>query len=266
MAATDVPENQAQRTGNRTLEFDLVVYMLITLTALVLIILIVPIEISAGTGTDSLTQILKYRQDLLTVIVTAFSAWIGAGAAYFFGRENMREATKSMLEMRQLPPREKLRQISLKELPPRPITWKVTTSDPVLTIYEKLKKDISWWFIVITRDDETLETVIEEEAVWRYIDSLAAQGKKPEEVLKEKDQDTYVITVAKLLDFIETDTKLKKKVRDIYLKATNDNTLGAVNDQMMEKGLFLAIITNESDKPVSYVSSDDIRKAFLTMT
>jgi hypothetical protein len=243
-------------------EFLLVVSMLVVLTGLVFIVLVIPIQGISVTESASIDQVLKFRQEILTIIVTAFSAWIGAGAAYFFGRENMRAATEAMLLMRSLPPREKLRQILLKELPPRPITWKVKMSDPLLTVYDKLVKDVAWWFIVVTKEDETLETVIEEEAVWRYIDSLAVAGKNPAEVMKDGNT-----TVKALLDFLgeAANKKLAGKTKGIYIPVTSDTTLGAVNDQMMGKGVYLAIITDESKRPVSYVSTDDIRKEFLKM-
>jgi hypothetical protein len=246
-------------SGDKKPEFQLVVYMLITLTALVFIVLIIPIQLSSSPDANSLTQILKYRQDILTVIVTAFSAWIGAGAAYFFGRENLRDATKGMLDMRELPPREKLRQIPLKELPPRPITWKVNTDTPLKKVYDKLIKDVNWWFIVITKKDDSLETVIEEEAVWRYIDELRKESQNTDDILEKN-------SVGKLLEFIHKDSKLANKVDGIFVKVSNNYTLGVVNDLMLDHGVFLAIITDDSNKPLSYVSSDDIRKAFMKMT
>ncbi len=261
MDTSENKRNISQNSGIRGAEFTLVVCMLIVLTALVFAILIIPMQWSTGAGTTSLSEILKFRAEILTVIITAFSAWIGAGAAYFFGRENMREATQAMLDMRQLPPREKLRQISLKELPPRPITWKVNTEDFLITVYDKLKTDVSWWFIVITKKDGSLETVVHEEAIWRFIDSLALDGKKPDEELKK-------ITVQALLDYLkeEKNKDLATKVKDIYIRVTYDYTLGAVNDLMLDKKLFLSIITDESNKPVSYISSDDVRREFLKMS
>lgn len=261
MSGVDIISSSGDDPRWKGPEFLLVVSMLIVLTGLVFIVLTIPIQgVTAGTG--SVTEILKFRQEILTIIVTAFSAWIGAGAAYFFGRENMRAATDAMLMMRALPPRERLRQVLLKELPPRPITWKVKVSDPLQTVYDKLVKDVGWWFVVIAKDDETLETVIDEEAMWRYIDSLATAGKKPAEVLAEANS-----TVKVLLDFLKdpTNETLAKKTRDIYIPVTGDSTLGAVNDLMMSRGVYLAIITDESKRPVSYVSTDDIRKEFLKM-
>ena len=43
---------------------------------------------------------LAYRKDVLSIIITAFGAWVGAGAAYFFGRENLRVAMDGLLAMR----------------------------------------------------------------------------------------------------------------------------------------------------------------------
>lgn len=261
MGVLEKSNNTTQGTGRQNLEFYLVVWLLIILSFLVALVLIIPIQGLWGAPAPSITEALKFRQEILTIIVTAFSAWIGAGAAYFFGRENMREATQGMLNMRQISPRERLRQIAVKELPPRPITWSVTTEDPLKKVYDKLKGDVTWWFIVVTKkDDGSLVTVLEEEALWRFIDSEAAEGKKPGEAFAGK-------TVQDLLNYLKgnKNKNLAKKVCNIFLKITNDHTVGAVNDQMLEKRVFLSIITDGSNRPVSYVSSDDIRREFMKM-
>ena len=70
--------------------------MLIVLVVLVLILLLVPVDVAQG-AIPTFDQMADYRMSLLTLIVTVFGAWVGAGAAYFFGRENLKEAADSML-------------------------------------------------------------------------------------------------------------------------------------------------------------------------
>lgn len=82
------------------LEYYLAISMLIALVILVIIVLYVPLS-----GNDT----LEFRRTSLTLIVTAFSAWIGAGAAYFFGKENLRVATESLTSVI-TPPKERLAQ------------------------------------------------------------------------------------------------------------------------------------------------------------
>jgi hypothetical protein len=81
-------------------EFLLVVVMLFVLLLLVLLILWAPIP-NVSSDAEA-TMALDYRKNILTVIITAFGAWVGAGAAYYFGRENLREASQSLLPMRSL--------------------------------------------------------------------------------------------------------------------------------------------------------------------
>ena len=105
-------------------ELALVVIMLFCLVALVIIILWMPLGPPAGVGSynetsmmDLTNTILKSRTELLTIIITAFGAWVGAGAAYFFGRENLKQAMDGMLSAIDSP-RQKLQKTKIKSLPP----------------------------------------------------------------------------------------------------------------------------------------------------
>ena len=74
----------------------LVAIMLIVLFFLVVAVLhmsVVPVATNQSLNATQVTQILDFRKNILAIIITAFGAWIGAGAAYFFGRENQREAS-----------------------------------------------------------------------------------------------------------------------------------------------------------------------------
>ena len=93
-----------------TPEFLLVVVMLIALVLLVVGVLWIPVDPPDCDTTTTFMDVLNYRKSILAVIVTAFGAWVGAGAAYFFGRENLREASASLLAMREPSAKDRLRQ------------------------------------------------------------------------------------------------------------------------------------------------------------
>jgi hypothetical protein len=60
--------------------------MLGILCLLILLLLILPLRNG---------NFIEYYKWALTTLMGAFGAWIGAGAAYFFGRENLKESSES---------------------------------------------------------------------------------------------------------------------------------------------------------------------------
>jgi len=155
---------QEQRSW-KTPEFVLVIYMLTTLTVLVFLILFIPPLAFTDIAIDVkelAKDYLEYRKTLLSIILTAFGAWIGAGAAYYFGRENMAEASRSLLAMKEPSPRERLRRTSIRLIPPKPLDWKVKTGEELKAVVDKLRSETGKWFIPIVKDDGTLENIVHE--------------------------------------------------------------------------------------------------------
>ncbi len=81
--------------------------MLAALTILVIWITSSPFPDGPGMNTTA-ALVLDYRKNLLAVLVTTFGAWVGAGAAFYFGRENLKDATKSLLEAQGVTGKERL--------------------------------------------------------------------------------------------------------------------------------------------------------------
>jgi hypothetical protein len=207
-------------------------------------------------GTDtSMTakDLLDYRQSILATIVTAFGAWVGAGAAYFFGRENLREATQTILQMREPSPSERLRQTPIREIPPRPVDWLVKIGRPVGEVMDRLKKEPGRWFIPIIHEDETLVTVLEEEAVFRYVMDIYEQGK---DITANK-------TMTDVLNYLEGQKELQKRTKDIFVEVKLNKSAGFADDLMKDKGVKLGIITNENGKPTHFITTDDLRRVLM---
>jgi hypothetical protein len=155
-------------------EFWLVVVMLVALLILLWVLLLQQIPkpdvslltddgkktITLAAITDYNEKMLAHRKDMLSIIITAFGAWVGAGAAYFFGRENLRVAADSLLAMRDLSPRDRLRRTSIKQIPPTPIDWTVKKSTKLSEVKDALTQKPERWFVPVVKDDGTLETVI----------------------------------------------------------------------------------------------------------
>jgi hypothetical protein len=242
-----------------SLEFWLVVIMLIVLCVLIIIVLWVPIAIPANQVTDketTLKDLLDYRANILSLIITAFGAWVGAGAAYFFGRENLRVAADSLLAMRDLSPRERLRRTSIKQIPPTPLDWTVKKTTPVKEVQDKLVAEPARWFIPILRDDGALEGVINEEAVWRFLLDQPEPPAAPPDPAAPPAQKT----VADVLTFLEA--KDLGRFRQIHVSVAIGTTVGAANDLMDSKHVFLAIVETDG-KPTHCFTTSEVRKLLL---
>jgi len=241
----------------KTPEFVLVVIMLVVFTALVIAVLFMPLTIPAGDTNTRLMDLLDFRKNILAVLITAFGAWVGAGAAYFFGRENLREATNSLLAMRELSPRERLRRTLLREMPLRPIDWAVKASDDLKVVIDKLKAEPERWFIPIVRDDGSLETIIHEQAVWRFVDKESAAGTAYDKILEKK--------VSHLLDYVKGTPSLARDAQ-IYVSMTLDRNASDAHDMMQQRGVYLAVITDEKGRPTQYVTTGDLRAVLLQVS
>ena len=243
----------AIRPRRPAFEFWLVIVLLAVLTILVVAILAWPITVpdkdQQVTGKEvTLRDVLEHRVTLLSLVITAFGAWVGAGAAYFFGRENLRVAADSLLAMHDASPRERLRRTPVQQLPPRPLTWAVKASDPIQAVKDKLEAEPELWFVPVVKADGTLETVINEEGVLRYLLTVPSPPAAAPKTVKD------------LLDFLNDPAR--KRFRDVHVSVTPDTTVSAANDLMESKGTALAIVETDG-KPTHFLTTGDVRKLML---
>ena len=241
-------------TRRPSFEFWLVVVMLGVLTLLVAGVLVVP---QKWVGTDNQISILTWRKDVLAIIITAFGAWVGAGAAYFFGRENLRVAADSLLAMRDISGKERLRRTSIQQIPPTPIDWTVKRTDKISDVKKALVDKPERWFVPVVKEDGTLDTVVNEEAVWRYL-----IDKAPADTATQAEKDAFAnATVDDLIKYVET-TDTLKRFMNIHAVASMETNVGAANDLMDSRHVFLAIVTSEG-KPTHFFTTSEVRKLLL---
>ena len=81
---------------SRNMELVLIGALLLSLVGLIWLVLKIPADFITGTYDNDPETILRFKRWLIALLVTTFSVWIGAGAAYFFGRENLREAIEGI--------------------------------------------------------------------------------------------------------------------------------------------------------------------------
>jgi hypothetical protein len=237
-----------------TPEFVLVVTMLAVLTILVIYVLNLPIKITGATGEEVVVQTrdsLDHRQTILSLILTAFGAWVGAGAAYFFGRENLETAARSLLAMREPSPRERLRRTSIREVRPRPIDWTVTREETVASVVDKLTKSPERWYAVVVAADGKLDTVLHEEAIWRYVAESAQAGT------------AYADATAKKLGEMLEAMKDQPVAAANYVAVSLDQSAAEAHDSMLAKNVYLAIVTEPSGKPTHFITTGDLRRVLM---
>ncbi|AUB54910.1 hypothetical protein BK007_01995 [Methanobacterium subterraneum] len=248
------------RRGFWTPEFALVTVMLFSLIILIFLVLGVPtdwlVPISSTNSTLASTEVLEFRRTILTVIITAFGAWVGAGAAYFFGRENLRVASQSLLDMREPSAKEILNQLSIKDLLPKPITWKVKSDDEIESVVDKLKKEPKLWFIPVKKDDGKY-TIIHEEAIWRFLDNVQiSKNTLSYNDIKKKPMN-------EVLTYIDSNKDLKF-LKDIHVSTSLEKSAADTYNQMIAEDKTLAIIIAlESDQPTHYITSSDIKDSLM---
>jgi len=158
-------------------------------------------------------------------------------------------ATDGLLQMRGLTARERLSRTSIKQIPPTPIPpdWNVKKDSLISAVKQQLMDQPDRWFIPILKDDGTLDTVVNEEAVWRFLVDLGTQ-------LQQQ-------TVDNLLKYIEERDPLKR-FKDIYVTVTMETTVGTANDLMDTRHVFLAIVVADR-KPTHFFTTSEVRKLLL---
>lgn len=240
-------------------EFILVCFLLLALLLAMLMIF------TLVTGTDA-TATQANRKDLLAIILGAFGAWIGAGAAYFFGRENLRAATDSMLRMRAVSPQERLMQTALgnMKLDPMPRTFQIGTQ--LREVVEWLKEDADRFFVVIVKKDGRVDKAIESEAVYRYLLDTDAKADQEKNTLEHAV--AYLEGQVKLLEDSGEHEQAEhmKSLVNAAVVLKDSESAGLANQMMGQRNVFVTIVVNEKRLPVGAINTGHIRSLLLSST
>jgi CBS domain-containing protein len=164
--------------------------------------------------------------------------------------------------MRDLSPRERLRRSSIKQIPSTPLDWTVKKTTAVKDMWDKLTSEPTRWFIPIVKDDGTLEGVINEEAVLRFL--LDKQEPPAQPAVPPAEPPATAVaerTVADILTFLEE--KKLGRFQQIHVTVAIGTTVGAVNDLMDSKHVFLAIVKPDG-KSTHFFTTSEVRKLLLT--
>jgi hypothetical protein len=238
--------------------FLLLIVMLVVFIVLVLAVLLIPFPIPDQDVTTKHTDVLAFRLSILAVIVTAFAAWVGAGVAYFLGRENLRETATSLLAMRGPAAIERLWQTIVRDIPPRTIAWRVTNGDSLENVLTSLEAHPEYLFVTVVKSDGSLSAVVEPVAFWRFVCAQFRDAEDRDEKVGVIYSEVMKMTVAQVLEKEEL-----KRYRDRYVPARLENTVGDVSASMRDKGVVLAVVSDDAGKPTHYFTNTDVWRVML---
>jgi hypothetical protein len=235
VATTDQKPSQK---SNGVLAFTLVVIMLGTLFILVLALM----GFIKWLSPDK--DVLEFGKWALSVLLGAFGAWIGAGAAYFFGRENLAESSRSTeraLEIQQqtlrgFPKLERIGDLNLTAMN-KEFMFKPTSKKKEVT--EKLELPNNkgyWWVPVLDKDGQGI-----------LVDIINARVFS-DPSFNEDDE------ISKILSLIDIDPSIKAKYGTLhgdsfFVSVKLEDKIADVCDMMSKSGAAVGVIVDEKGKP-----------------
>lgn len=207
---------------------------------------------------DYRTGLLDRRKDFLALLISAFGAWVGAGAAYFFGRENLRVAANSLLQMQQQTSGvDRLRTTLINQVPPLSLGWLAKETDKLRVAYEWLKADPMRWFIPVVNADGVLVAVLKGEALFRFL--IDAPHASPP---LSPPGDVLDMTIGQALKYINERDEYKQ-FRQVYVTVSGNMSVETANELMDRQGIFLAIVVDDKRKPTHFITTAEVRKLLL---
>ncbi len=226
---------------------------------LLVIILVAALLITEGLVFGLLRDSTDFS-DILALTFGTFGAWIGAGAAYFFGRENLKSATESMLKITRTS-KDILSGITIKEMNPRKIqTFKL--SDKLADVLDWLKKDIWQFILAVTDEKDKFRYAIGEEAVYRYV--MKEFKANVSETAGQVDQKIGEQTLKNLLEYYQSQDDEKLRGLTEYAAEISENITAAEASEKIEKSKKLCgVILNAERKPTGYITTNDIRRFMM---
>jgi hypothetical protein len=250
----DSIKQKSKNNKSNISSYRLVVIMLSLLTLLVVMSLVMPLTVflmSAKVPVDVTAvsrNLTEYAKWTIAVLLGAFGAWIGAGAAYFFGKENLQESSRSTetaLRIQQEGFRRPSQSDRMKDMV-------LTTMNPNFIFdLEKNKKDVSdklsdqfrgFWFVPLV-DGITgeLKDVIHAQLFWG---SDFADDMKLGDIILKMDEKP----------------ERKKFHGDLfYIKVSPGDKITDVNKFLDQRKAEVAIVVDEKGKPTHCLTKTELR-------
>lgn len=227
------------------LEFILVIIMLGVLTLLLVGTMIVFPLVAAGKvgGPECNKEIIDYSKWVMTALLAAFGAWIGAGAAYFFGKANLRESSRSteaaLKIVRGFRGLEYIKDINLTAMN---TNFLFTLKDKYDDVIAKLKIQVGYWFVPVIDDEKgdsngALKDVIHASVFWSKGAELTGKSIKD------------------IINYMGEDENLKKlHGEDFYSKVNLNDKIIDVYKAMKAVG----IVVDDKGRPTHCFTRTDL--------
>jgi hypothetical protein len=239
--------------------YHLVVIMLLILAGLALLTISLPYLVLYFHPSDTKDlaafskELADYSKWALSVLLGAFGAWIGAGAAYFFGKENLKESSRSTESALRIQ-RDALvgsrlgEQVKDMDLTAINSNFIFDTKSQKNTVVDGLKDLLGYWFVpIVDATTGALKDVIHARVFWG---PASTDNPTIEAITAELDK---------------KDETRKLHGAGFYIEISLDDKIGDVYNLMTKKRAEVAIVVDASKKPTHCVSKMDLR-AFLKMT
>jgi hypothetical protein len=238
-----------------SLEFKLVHYMLISLTTLIIILVVLPSFVKGSD--DQKKELIEYSKWVLTALLAAFGAWIGAGAAYFFGKENLRlnnESTEAALRIQKDPTKARSESALVKDINLTPFdpSFKFSLDTKVQAVLDELGQNVDYWFVPIV-ENEKLKDTVHTEAFWRYCRDEAEKGQK------EKKAEPKVKDVIEYIDANAELKQKKNKLHRFFLEVAMGDSVSDISDKMHKRDASVGVVCDKDGKPTHCFSRKDLR-------
>ena len=227
--------------GSSTLAFSLVVIMLGTLTLLLLVLLIFT---RSNSGDPNMVEYSKWA---LTTLLGTFGAWIGAGAAYFFGRENLNESSRSTAEalkiqqktLRGVQKPERIRELVLTTMD-REFMFKLTATKGEVTAKLAQPQYRGYWWVPVLDEGGTLVDSFHARVFW----DTAFNDNDP---------------ISTIVSNIDTNANLKAlHGTSFFVRVALDDEIADVIGNMKKSGAAVGIIVDEKGKPTYCFTKQDL--------
>lgn len=245
-----------EKEAKKVSEYNLVLWMLASLTFLLLLLIGLPLL--APIIVKDTKEFIEYCKWVFPALLGAFGAWIGAGAAYFFGKENLKlssQSTQEALETQQKMSRMNLGKTLIKDINLTPLNpnFLFNMNDPVSKVITKLDENVDYWFVPVLDDEknEKIKDIIHTEAFWRFLID------NPKKDLKD-------VKISEIFIYIKEKLKSKvNKLHGFFLLVRMDYNVEDVLKEMNTSEASVGIVCNENGKPTHCFSRKDLRSFLL---
>lgn len=230
------------------LAFWLVVIMLGLLFFLVIVLLVIT---TSGLGKG---DILEFGKWTLSVLLGAFGAWIGAGAAYFFGKENLAESSRSTEQAM------RIQQAALKGVPKseciKDLVLTVMNHEFMFSPREKKEDVIAklnlsqyngyWWVPVLDESGKgILKDIIHARVFW---DTTSFGDKDP---------------ISKIISDIDAKPDIKARFgklhgESFFMLVDLNDEIADVTGEMDKSGAAVGVVVDEKDRPTYCFTKQDL--------